>query len=94
MLLSIAVMPFIHRHWWEKHYPFVSFFLGLLVVLLYLFLFRGYDRLAKTGLEYFSFIVLIGSLYVVASGILIRIKGATTPWINAFVLLVGASFPT
>ncbi len=90
MLLSIAVMPFVHRHWWEKHYPFVSFFLGLLVVLLYLFLFRGYDRLAKTGLEYFSFIVLIGSLFVVAGGILIRIKGATTPWINAAVLLVGA----
>jgi Na+/H+ antiporter NhaD/arsenite permease-like protein len=90
MLLSIAVMPFIHRHWWEKNYPFVSIFLGLLVVLLYLFLFGGYDRLAKTGLEYFSFIVLIGSLFVVAGGILIRIKGATTPWINALVLLVGA----
>jgi Na+/H+ antiporter NhaD/arsenite permease-like protein len=90
MLLSIAVMPFIHRHWWEKNYPFVSIFLGLLVVLLYLFLFKEYDRLTKTGLEYFSFIVLIGSLFVVAGGILIRIKGATTPWINAFVLLVGA----
>jgi Na+/H+ antiporter NhaD/arsenite permease-like protein len=90
MLLSIAVMPFIHRRWWEKNYPFVSIFLGLLVVLLYLFLFGGYDRLTKTGLEYFSFIVLIGSLFVVAGGILIRIKGATTPWMNAFVLLVGA----
>lgn len=90
MLLSIAAMPFIHRHWWEKNYPFFSIFLGLLVVLLYLFLFKGYDRLAKTGLEYFSFIVLIGSLFVVAGGILIRIKGATTPWMNAFVLLAGA----
>lgn len=90
MLLSIAVMPFIHRHWWEKNYPFVSFSLGLLVVLLYFFLFKGYDRLVKTGLEYFSFIVLIGSLFVVAGGILIRIKGATTPWMNAVVLLVGA----
>ncbi|MCX5975142.1 MAG: sodium:proton antiporter [Coprothermobacterota bacterium] len=90
MLLSIAVMPFIHRHWWEKNYPFVSFFLGLLMVLLYFFLFKGYDRLVKTGLEYFSFIVLIGSLFVVAGGILIRIKGATTPWMNAVVLLVGA----
>lgn len=90
MILSIAVMPFIHKHWWEKNYPFVSIALGLLVVLLYLFLFQGYARLISTGLEYFSFIVLIGSLFVVAGGILIRIKGAATPWLNAAVLLIGA----
>lgn len=90
MILSIALMPFIHKHWWEKNYPLVSVALGLLVVLLYLFLFKGYTRLIDTGLEYFSFIVLIGSLFVVAGGILIRIKGAATPWMNAVVLLIGA----
>jgi Na+/H+ antiporter NhaD/arsenite permease-like protein len=90
MILSIALMPFIHKHWWDKNYPFVSVALGLLVLLLYLFLFKGYTRLIGTGLEYFSFIVLIGSLFVVAGGILIRIKGAATPWINAAVLLIGA----
>jgi Na+/H+ antiporter NhaD/arsenite permease-like protein len=40
--------------------------------------------------EYFSFIVLIGSLFVVAGGIHIKVKGETTPMLNVVFLAIGA----
>jgi len=24
LLLTIAVAPFVNKHWWEKHYPYAS----------------------------------------------------------------------
>jgi len=56
----------------------------------YLLLFRDYERVWDTALEYFSFISLIGSLFVVTGGIVIRIEGAATPLLNALVLFCGA----
>ncbi|MBI3193406.1 MAG: sodium:proton antiporter, partial [Ignavibacteriae bacterium] len=90
LLLAIAVMPFINKHWWEKNYPFVSIGLGLLTVLYYLFGLNNGTRMLHTGIEYFSFIVLIGSLFVVAGGILIRVKGKSTPIKNVGFLAIGA----
>ncbi len=90
LILAIAIMPFIHRRWWERNYPYVSVGLALITILLYLFLFHGYERLWGTAQEYFSFIVLIGSLFVVTGGILIRIEGTATPLLNGGVLFFGA----
>jgi Na+/H+ antiporter NhaD/arsenite permease-like protein len=90
LLLAIAVMPFINRHWWERNYPYVSVALGLVVVAYYVFGIGNADRLLHTGIEYISFICLIGSLFVVAGGIHIRIKGKSKPLANVFLLAVGA----
>ncbi|MCR4433969.1 MAG: sodium:proton antiporter [Caldiserica bacterium] len=90
MLLSIAIIPLINHHWWEKNYPFVAIFLGALGLVLYLTMFKDLEAVWHTALEYFSFISLIGSLFVVTGGILIRIEGVATPWLNALVLFVGA----
>jgi len=90
MLLSIALIPLINHRWWEKNYPFVSLSLGALSLLLYLTLFKDSETVWHTALEYFSFISLIGSLFVVTGGILIRIEGAATPWLNALILFSGA----
>jgi Na+/H+ antiporter NhaD/arsenite permease-like protein len=43
-----------------------------------------------SGIEYLSFIVLIGSLFIVAGGIHIRIKGKSKPLSNVALLGVGA----
>src|SRR5205814_1459827 len=40
--------------------------------------------------EYFSFIVLIGALFVVAGGIHLKVRGEATPAENVFYLFVGA----
>lgn len=90
LLGSIAVAPFINRHWWEHHYPKVSYGLGVLVVLYYIFVVDNVPRLLLTFHEYISFISLIGSLFVVAGGISIRIRGKAAPYENTLLLAVGA----
>ncbi|CUU07442.1 transporter, UIT6 family [Candidatus Kryptobacter tengchongensis] len=90
LLLSIAVMPFINRHWWEHNYPFVSFALGAVTVVYYFFILKNAPRMLHTAIEYFSFISLIGSLFVVAGGIHIRVKGRSTPIANVILLGIGA----
>lgn len=90
LLLSIAVAPFINRHWWEKYYPAVAIGLGLIVVVYYVAGIGNAGRMLATGFEYVSFICLIGSLFVVAGGIHIRIRGKSTPLANVFLLTIGA----
>src|SRR3989304_7990625 len=104
LLASIAVMPFINRHWWERNYSRVSFGLGLVVIAYYLFYIRasngfadaagetsyGLHKLIHTGVEYYSFIALIGSLFVVSGGIFIKVSNRATPLVNTTILLIGA----
>jgi Na+/H+ antiporter NhaD/arsenite permease-like protein len=90
LLASIAIIPLVAPHWWERHYPKVAFALALVVVLYYLLALRRPARLLLTAEEYMSFIVLIGSLFVVTGGVLIKIEGAGTPLVNTAILAVGA----
>ncbi len=90
LLLSIAVMPFVNRHWWEKNYPLVVYALGFIVILYYAFSLSNAPRLFLTSYEYISFISLIGSLFVVSGGIHVRIPGKSTPVGNVALLATGA----
>ncbi|HEX2999215.1 MAG TPA: sodium:proton antiporter [Armatimonadota bacterium] len=90
MVLSIAVGPFIRDNWWERNYRTVSFSLGALVVLVEVLFLRSPGRIWGTFLEYFAFIALIASLFVVTGGIVIHIEGRATPLKNCLLLLVGA----
>ena len=90
MLLSIAVMPFVHRHFWERHYGKIAVALGLITVGYYVFALQNTQRMLHVGLEYLSFSSLIGSLFVVAGGIHIRVKGESTPGSNVLFLAIGA----
>jgi Na+/H+ antiporter NhaD/arsenite permease-like protein len=90
LLLAIAVMPFINKHWWERWYPAVSAGLGAITVAYYLAILGAPSRLLHTLVEYISFIALIGSLFVVAGGILIRIRGKAEPLSNVYLLAIGA----
>ncbi len=90
LLLAIALVPFISAHWWGEKYPLVSFGLGAIAVIYYFFILHNGPRMLGTALEYFSFIALIGSLFVVSGGIHIRIKGRSTPLANVMLLAIGA----
>jgi Na+/H+ antiporter NhaD/arsenite permease-like protein len=89
LLLSIAVLPFIDRLWWEKNYPLVAFTLGFIVVFYYAFSLHNTPRLFRTSYEYMSFISLIGSLFVVSGGIHVHIRGKSTPIGNVALLATG-----
>jgi Na+/H+ antiporter NhaD/arsenite permease-like protein len=94
LLLLIATMPLTPpriKHLWEHYYPHISIALGAVVAAYYLLRIPGGDIvLAHTAHEYFSFIVLIGSLFVVSGGIHIKVKGEATPMQNVVFLTVGA----
>lgn len=90
MLLAIALMPFINLHWWERHFPKVAVGLGSITTLYYVFSLGNPGRMLHVAHEYVSFIALIGSLYVVAGGIHIDVKGEAKPWVNCVFLFVGA----
>jgi Na+/H+ antiporter NhaD/arsenite permease-like protein len=90
LLFAIALMPLVNIHWWERKYPAVAVGLGIIPVVYYFFVLKNGPRMIATGLEYLSFIALIGSLFVVSGGIHIRIRGRSTPIANVILLAVGA----
>jgi Na+/H+ antiporter NhaD/arsenite permease-like protein len=90
LLLAIALMPFVAKHWWEHNYPKVSVSLGLIVVAYYLVVLHNGPRMVTTAVEYAGFIALIGSLFVIAGGIHINMSGNSTPATNTGLLALGA----
>jgi Na+/H+ antiporter NhaD/arsenite permease-like protein len=90
LLLCIALMPFIHKHHWEKHYPKVAIGLGLVTAFYYVVVLHNALRILTSMIEYAGFMALIGSLFVIAGGIHIQITGRSTPALNTLLLAVGA----
>ncbi|HUH65923.1 MAG TPA: sodium:proton antiporter, partial [Syntrophales bacterium] len=91
LLLAIAIVPFISGNWWGKNYPLVSFALAAVVVFYYFFVLENGPRMCVTAVDYFSFMAITGSLFVVSGGILIRIPGGATPFGNTVMLLIGST---
>ncbi|HEX8907778.1 MAG TPA: sodium:proton antiporter [Anaeromyxobacteraceae bacterium] len=90
ILLGIAVLPLVAGRFWERNVnkALVSVALGAPVVAWI----ATYDRtvLLHTAHEYVAFIVLLGSLYVIAGGIVVRGTLAGTPGLNTGLLGIGA----
>jgi len=90
LLLAIALMPFINQKWWHHYFPHVSIGLGLITIFYYVFGLDNAIRMLHSGIEYFSFICLIGSLFVVSGGIHFNLRGYSTPTRNILLLSFGA----
>lgn len=90
LLLIIATGPLFYRHFFEKYYAVISILLGLITVGYYLFILRDHHTVVHTLDEYISFIALLGSLFVAAGGILIKIDRKSTPLVNSIIFLFGA----
>jgi Na+/H+ antiporter NhaD/arsenite permease-like protein len=94
LLLLIAVMPLSPqgiKHFWDCYYPHVAIGLGLAVAAYYLVILPGGgETVLHTVEEYLAFICLIGSLFVVAGGIHLRVQDEATPLANVVFLAIGA----
>lgn len=90
LLLLIAIGPLFFAHWWHHNYPKVAVGLGLVTISYYLFVLHQPARYTHVAHEYISFIALIGSLFVAAGGIHIRVKGEATPLRNVVFLGIGS----
>lgn len=90
LLLCIAIAPVILKHQWERSYHIVSFSLAAITTSYYVFVMGNGEHMLRIGFEYFSFMAVVGSLFVVTGGIHIVVKGAAKPWINTLFLGVGS----
>jgi Na+/H+ antiporter NhaD/arsenite permease-like protein len=90
MLLSIAILPLVIPNWWDSNRN--KFLLSIVLSLPVLFVVVPCDAelLLHSLLDYFSFLVLLGSLFVISGGIYIRGAFAGTPLINTAFLGIGA----
>jgi len=90
LLLCIACCPLLAPTFWEHHYPKVSLGLGTISLAYYLLVLHAPGRIGHVAQEYVSFIIFIGALFVVASGVHLRTSGEATPVINVLFLGIGA----
>lgn len=90
MLLGIAIIPLRWPHFWEsnRNKGLLSAVLGIPVVIYV----AAYDPhvVAHTALEYVSFLILLGALFIIAGGIVLRGDLSATPGVNTGFLFVGA----
>src|SRR5665648_918248 len=94
LLLSIAVLPLMAEHWFEKNRnrALVAAVFGVPVVLYLVVRFgsEGLSEVLSTGEEYISFIVLLTALFTISGGIYLTGNLLGTPLTNVAFLLVGA----
>src|SRR6266699_5208771 len=89
LLVSIALLPIVLKHHWERYYHLVALFLAAITTGYYLFGIRQPERIMHEGGDYIHFMALVGSLFVVAGGIHVQIRGKSTPFFNCVFLFLG-----
>jgi Na+/H+ antiporter NhaD/arsenite permease-like protein len=87
----VALVPHYSLPWWIRHYWKLAALFAAITVGYYLFALpaEASQTVLHTAHDYFSFIVLIGSLYVVSGGIHIAVQGKGGPWQNVCFLTLG-----
>jgi Na+/H+ antiporter NhaD/arsenite permease-like protein len=92
MLLSIALFPLFHAHFWERHYAKVTAFWSLVLIVPFLLIHRGvagHHLLETVLVDYIPFVVILWALYTVASGIFVTGTLHGTPLQNTLLLAAG-----
>jgi Na+/H+ antiporter NhaD/arsenite permease-like protein len=100
LLASIALMPFISARVWHRFYAEFSLLLGAITAGYYLggyttpapgeHLPYGQEHILHALLEYYSFIALVGGLYIVSGTILVDLRGRGGPFLNSLLLAFGS----
>jgi Na+/H+ antiporter NhaD/arsenite permease-like protein len=90
LLGAMALAPVAAPGWWARHYAKVALGLGAVTAGVYYFVLRDTASLGHAAHEYFSFVALVGSLFVVVGGIQIQLPGSATPLANVVFLFSGA----
>lgn len=93
ILLSIALFPLFAPRFWHHHYPKVSLAWGLLLVVPFVWAYRGealHEILHMALLDYIPFIILLAALFTIGGGIYIRGSFRGSPPVNGTILLIGA----
>jgi Na+/H+ antiporter NhaD/arsenite permease-like protein len=90
LLLAIALGPLIAQHHWERHYHKLCLALASIVCFYYLLVLKQPTRVIHAAMEYATFMVVVGSFFIVAGGIHLRAKAPSSPLRNTLFLFAGA----
>lgn len=97
LLFLIALLPVVAAHWWE--HPVNKFLVAGLCTLPVVMGLAAMEKtthgasmalLGHSLEEYVSFLAMVGSLYIVAGGIVVAGKIEGRPWVNTLILACGA----
>jgi Na+/H+ antiporter NhaD/arsenite permease-like protein len=93
-LLAIALLPLVTPHWWEKNrnkgIVAAAFAVPVALYLVAACGETGAHKLWEKAEEYVSFIILLGSLFVITGGIHVRGSLSGTPLLNTSIMAFGA----
>src|SRR5947208_11983404 len=90
LLLAIAFGALIARYHWERHYHQLCLALAGVVCAYHLFVVHQTARVLDASIDYVSFMVVVGSFFVVSGGIHLRVKRPSGPARNTLFLFFGA----
>lgn len=94
ILLSIALFPLIAPRFWHHHYPKVTAGWALALAAPFVASFGGeaLHAIAHMAIvDYLPFIILIGTLFTIGGGILIRGTLRGSPTTNAILMIIGTA---
>jgi Na+/H+ antiporter NhaD/arsenite permease-like protein len=91
LLLGIAVIPLAAPHFWESNLRKLGVSLVLGIPVLALYLQHDPEALWHTARDYLSFMILLGSLFVISGGVLMDGDLEATPLVNTLFLGFGAA---
>ncbi|MEX2173024.1 MAG: sodium:proton antiporter [Pirellulaceae bacterium] len=94
LLLCIAILPLAAGHWWE-HNTNKAWVAGALAAVVAIYLAAvwrdaGIEALSHVLLEYLSFILLLGALFIITGGIHVTGSLSGTPLANTGLMALGA----
>src|SRR5438045_8107109 len=90
LLLSIAIFPLILRQHWERHYQKLCALLARTTFGYYVFVPNGVRGVRHAAGEYATFIVVVGTFFVVAGAIHLHIPRPASPLANVTFLFGGS----
>lgn len=89
LLVAIALGPLIAQYHWERHYHQVCVVLAAVVCGYELFVVSQADRVFHAAIDYASFMLVVGSFFVVSGGIHLRARSPSGPIRNTLFLFLG-----
>ncbi len=90
LVLAIAVLPLFAPHFWESNLRKLGVALALAAPVFGLYVVQAPVSLLHAGLDYVSFILLLGSLFVISGGVMLEGDLPATPATNTAFLAAGA----
>ncbi len=90
MLLAMSVLPALAARLWDRFYAVIAIGLGATAAIGYGVWLQAAGPVAASLGLYLKFMSLVGALFIISSGILVRVRRPAAPAANIAVLLAGA----